>query len=195
MLRLLMLAVVVGVAGCHSRSEDTRGDERVTKVSVDMEDGRKLELAPAKGAAVPAAVPGPPASDVAKIGHITVKATPDIQKQYMFLLQISSDDPTKNTQFEAWSKNFTDLPPAKDDLGNSYLPQLVPFEHLSAFFPRYGRLGAGSITSAISRCDAVKYQPLVPKAKKMIFSLPAANLGETGMLQFEFTADRFKGPS
>jgi hypothetical protein len=133
---------------------------------------------------------------------------------------VSTTDPTKNAQFVAWSRNASQLPPMTDDLGNRYnafLPlanpndgstQLfatdqiervrkihsleLPLRKLLETLPSSLSNGSGSITSQAARGDFIGYQPIVPAAKKLYVTLPAENVGGTGMIRFEFHVQRLE---
>jgi hypothetical protein len=144
----------------------------------------------------------------------------DVDGSYWFTFWISTTDPTRNANFVAWSKNADHLPPMTDDLTNKYkafIPLADPNDpttqllatdqiervrkipsldlHLRRFvetLPASLSNGSGSITSQAARGDLIGYQPIVPAATKLYLTLPAENVGGTGMLQFEFHVERLE---
>jgi hypothetical protein len=52
--------------------------------------------------------------------------------------------------------------------------------------------GSGSITSQAARGDLIGYDPIVPAAKILYLTLPAENVGGSGMLHFEFHVERLE---
>jgi hypothetical protein len=139
---------------------------------------------------------------------------------YWFTFWVSTTDPTKNTQFVAWSSNVTQLPPMTDDLGNQYkafVPLADPNDSSTQLFatdqlervrkihsleahlhklqetlPSSLNNGSGSITSQAARGDLIGYQPIVPAAMKLYLTLPAESVGGSGMIHFEFHVERLE---
>jgi hypothetical protein len=52
--------------------------------------------------------------------------------------------------------------------------------------------GSGSVTSQAARGDLIGYQPVVPAAKTLFLTLPAENVGGSGMLNFQFQVERLE---
>jgi hypothetical protein len=133
---------------------------------------------------------------------------------YWFTFWVSTTDPTKNAQFVAWTDNEGKIPAMTDDIGNQYkafvplgnpndtstqlfatdqlqrlrkLHSLEPYIHkLQESLPASLNNGSGSITSQAARGDLIGYQPIVPAANKLYLTLPAENVGGSGVIHFEF---------
>lgn len=78
------------------------------------------------------------------------------------------------------------LPPARDDLGNSY--PAVPGDrakNIDGMVAASGaKFGSGGVTSDTIRYDVLYYHIPAPSAKKIFIELPARNVGGKGQLQF-----------
>jgi hypothetical protein len=139
---------------------------------------------------------------------------------YWFTFWVSTTDPTKNAQFVAWSDNAGQIPAMTDDIGNQYkafvplanpndastqllaTDQLQRLRKLHSLEPQLHKLqetlpaslnnGSGSITSQAARGDLIGYQPIVPAANKLYLTLPAENVGGSGVIHFEFHVERLE---
>jgi len=149
--------------------------------------------------------------DRVRVGPVEVIAVPVDRSQFMFW--VVGRDQTRVTQFRPWSDDVSRLPPMCDEFGNAY-PAGVSFlpgtriresvgqaissgsglphvrEFLDALPPGGALDGPGQVTAAAARGDLLSYPPPAPAAKRMIVRLPAANVGGTGVLTFEFDAAR-----
>ncbi len=157
----------------------------------------------------------PRATDRATVGHVTVVAVPIAESNIAFLVTIT--DPTKNLQFSAWTDRIATVPPMTDEFGNTYKAEKIDTRHPIFMSVRYTALnfineratkphlitafnsmpkqwgdGSGQVTSEYGLSDLITYDPLVPKAKKMLITLPAKNVGGVGTLRFEFNVDKVR---
>lgn len=188
---VLTITVAACLVGCKKREED--GSEW-------------------SGGPVPVPVPGGTAR--ASAGHIDVTVIPVTDRYYT--IWVSTRDDTKSTPFTAWSDSVETVPPLRDDLGNAYTASIVSLrpgdlelradsahwlrgENISGVFqdlrkrlPATIEDRSGRVTSRTARADLLQYEPIIPKATRLIMTLPASNVGGQGMLRFEFDREQIK---
>jgi hypothetical protein len=144
----------------------------------------------------------------------------EVQGGYWFTFWVSTTDPTKNAQFVAWTDNAGKIPAMTDDIGNQYnafvplanpndtstqlfaTDQLERLRKIHSLEPHLHKLqetlpaslnnSSGSITSQAARGDLIGYQPIVPAANKLYLTLPADNVGGSGLIHFEFHVERLE---
>lgn len=203
-MRIVALLAGLGLAvGCGQQTTPTSSPSEIGT-------GATKRAVPEKPAAPVKVVTG----DTATIGDLRVtveSATRGYRGNSLSICIVCyTTNPGKNLQFRPWSEEAKAMPPVRDDLGNTYLPQddfaearavrdLIPanewFAAKGFARPPQCQRGVGGVTADVARMDNIYYQLPAPSAKRVTIDLPAEQVGGTGTLRFTVALPVEKKPS